>query len=161
MPATTRPHAKLALAAWLLLTFLVAGVSTLFTTPAIPTWYPTLHKPSFNPPNALFGPVWTILYALMAVSVWLIWKQPSSRARTLGIQLFLLQLALNFAWSFLFFGHHQVGAALIEIVILGLAILATILAFLLVSRPAAALLAPYLLWVAFATVLNLRIWQLN
>ncbi len=155
---TTRPHARLAFSGWLLLTFFVAGVSTLFT---IPTWYATLHKPSFNPPNAIFGPVWTILYALMAAAAWLVWKQPGSTARTRALRLFYLQLTLNFAWSLLFFGQHRIGLALLDIALLWVAILATTVSFLGLRRLAGALLIPYLLWVAFASVLNLRIWQLN
>ena len=100
-----KPH-WLALAGFLAVTFLVAGISAAFTAPAIPTWYAALAKPSFNPPNEVFGPVWTLLYFMMAVAAWLVWKRPSSRLRSSALLLFWIQLALNFAWSLIFFGQR-------------------------------------------------------
>lgn len=151
----------LALAGFRGATFLVAGVSTLFTTPSIPTWYAGLNKPSFNPPNDIFAPVWTTLYILMAIAAWLVWKQPPSAERSRGLQLFWIQLALNFAWSLIFFQLHLIGFALAGILMLWLAILATCLAFFGVSKPAGVLLLPYLAWVSFASLLNFEIWRLN
>jgi tryptophan-rich sensory protein len=142
----------------LVICFAVAGLGSLATTPNIPTWYATLNKPSWNPPNWLFGPVWTALYAMMAVAVWLVWKKTGWNT---AVIIFAVQLALNLAWSFIFFGFHQPGLAFLEIVLLWLAIAATILMFFQVSTVAASLLIPYLLWVSFAAALNFTIWRLN
>jgi benzodiazapine receptor len=150
-----------ALIGWLALCFTVAGISGAFSAKAIPTWYASLVKPSFNPPSQVFGPVWTVLYTMMAVSVWMVWKSPASRARMRALVLFCVQLALNFTWSGLFFVGHQIGAALVEIVLLWLAILATMVVFLAVRRDAAWLMIPYLAWVSFAGFLNWAIWKLN
>jgi tryptophan-rich sensory protein len=138
--------------------FAVAGLGSLATTPNIPTWYATLNKPSWNPPNWLFGPVWTVLYALMAVAVWLVWRRTGWGV---AVTIFAIQLALNLAWSFIFFGSHQPGLAFLEIVLLWLAIAATVLMFFQVSTVAAILMIPYLLWVSFAAALNYTIWRLN
>lgn len=142
----------------LLICFAVAGLGSLATTPNIPTWYATLNKPSWNPPNWLFGPVWTVLYALMAISAWLVWKRAGWRA---AILVFVIQLLLNLAWSFIFFGAHQIGLAFAEIVLLWIAIAATIWMFYPISKVAAVMLLPYLLWVSFAAGLNFTIWRLN
>lgn len=141
--------------------FLVAGISGTLTAQQIPTWYASLAKPGFNPPNELFGPVWTVLYGLMAISAWLAWRTPESPSRRLGLAFFWLQLALNFAWSLLFFRLHTILLAAVEIIALWLAILATTLFFARIRRSAAWLMLPYLAWVAFATVLNWAIWRLN
>lgn len=138
--------------------FAVGALGSFATTPEIPKWYATLRKPAWNPPNWLFGPVWTTLYAMMAVAAWLVWKRT---AWSMGLTLFSIQLALNLAWSFIFFKFHSQGLALIDIVLLWLAILATTIKFAAVSPLAAGLLVPYLLWVTFATVLNFTIWKLN
>lgn len=143
---------------FLIICFAVAGLGSLATTPNIPTWYATLNKPSWNPPNWLFGPVWTLLYAMMAVAGWLVWKRVGWGT---AIICFAVQLALNLAWSFIFFGAHQTGLAFLEIVLLWLAIVATIISFSSVSKTAAGLLTPYLLWVSFAATLNFTIWRLN
>ncbi len=142
----------------LVVCFAVAGLGAFATTPNIPTWYATLNKPSWNPPNWVFGPVWTLLYGLMAISVWLVWKRDGWNT---AVTIFAIQLALNLAWSFIFFGFHQTGLAFWEIVLLWLAIAATILMFFQVSTVAASLLIPYLLWVSFAAALNFTIWRLN
>ena len=138
----------------------VAAVGSLSTLPEIPTWYAELAKPAFTPPNWLFGPVWTLLYTLMAVALYLVWRtdQPQ-RESALGV--FALQLGLNLAWSVAFFGLHWPELALVIIVLLGLAIGATMRVFWRISRPATYLLVPYLLWVGFAGALNAAIAALN
>jgi len=140
----------------------VGAVSGYFTANEILTWYTTLNKPSFNPPNWIFGPAWTILYIFMAISMWLVWKSdvPSAKKNT-AIFIFAIQLILNFFWSILFFSFHQLGFALIEIILLWIFILLSILKFYPISTTAAYLLIPYLLWVSFASVLNFAIWRLN
>lgn len=140
---------------------LLGSVGGLVTVNEIPTWYATLNKPSFNPPNWLFGPVWTTLYVLMGISVYLIWKQPVSKERNKALQVFILQFILNFCWSFIFFGLHATGWALIEMIALSVLILLTILHFAKHSKLAAWLLVPYLAWVSFALLLNAAIWKLN
>ncbi len=124
-------------------------------------WYTDLSKPSFQPPNWLFAPVWTVLYIMMGLSFWLIWRQPASRERNMQVSIFLFQLLLNFLWSIFFFNFHMIGIALIDIVALWVMILVTIFSFRRVSKTAAWLLVPYLLWVSFATVLNWKIYTLN
>jgi benzodiazapine receptor len=158
---SSRAHERLGLVKWLAATFLVAMVSTVLTAPAIPTWYAALAKPSFNPPNQLFGPVWTVLYALMAIAAWLVWKRPDSATRSRALSFFWIQLALNFGWSLLFFHLHRIGAAFAEIILLWLAILMTTLYFFRLCRTAGWLLVPYLSWVAFAIALNYAIWRRN
>ena len=127
-------------------------------------WYAGLEKPPWNPPSWLFGPVWTVLYALMAVAGWLVWKAEdagAAGARRAGLVAFAVQLVLNAAWSWLFFGLHRPGAAFAEIMALWLAIAATLLLFRRVRPLAAALLLPYLAWVTFAAALNFTLWRLN
>ncbi len=137
-------------------------VGSFFTSGAIPTWYAALNKPPFNPPNWVFAPVWTILYILMGIAAFLVWRRGlSGEGVKLALLFFAIQLALNVAWSVLFFGFHSPRSAFFEIVILWLAIALTIVAFFRVSRPAAWLLVPYLLWVSFASVLNFAVWRLN
>lgn len=160
LPGPARGH-LLALGGFLAVTFLVAGVSTAFTAPAIPTWYTALAKPAFNPPSGIFGPVWTLLYCLMAVAAWLIWKRPSSHLRSSALLLYCVQLALNFAWSLIFFGQRLIGVGLIDIVLLWLAIAFTSVLFFRLSKAAGWMFVPYLAWVSFAGVLNFEIWQLN
>ena len=146
---------------WFGLCFTVAGVSGRWTAAEIPGWYRTLVRPSIAPPNWVFGPVWTLLYALMAIAAWQVWLSPSSPVRTWGMVLFLVQLGLNFGWSWIFFRQHAIGAALAEVVLLWAAIGATTLAFSRVSPVAAWLMAPYWAWVTFASVLNGAFWRLN
>ncbi len=159
--ASQRAHPTIVLIGFLAACFLVAGVSSTFTIAAIPGWYAALNKPSFNPPNGIFGPVWTLLYALMAVAAWLVWKQPASPLRSSALRIFWLQLFLNFAWSWIFFHEHRPGASLLEIFVLWLAILAATVLFMRVARLAAWLMLPYIAWVAFAAFLNFEIWRLN
>jgi translocator protein len=121
-------------------------------------WYASLHKPSWNPPGWVFGPVWTVLYLMMATAAWLVWRRQGwSRV----LWMYLGQLLLNAAWTPVFFGAREIGWALVVIVALWLAILLTLLAFLRASRAAGWLLAPYWAWVSFAAVLNVTLWRLN
>lgn len=143
------------------LTVVFGAVGGLVTAPEIPVWYAGLTKPSFNPPSWLFAPVWTTLYVLMGISLFLIWKQPVSKERNKAILFFISQFILNMAWSFIFFGMHETGWALVEMIILWLAILLTIFSFTKFSRIAAWLLVPYIVWVSFAMILNVAIWRLN
>lgn len=136
------------------------ALGSFFTVPAIGTWYGTLQKPVFSPPNFVFAPAWTILYILMGISLYFLWIS-SKKGREKAIKLFLIQLALNFFWSAIFFGLHSPGVALVEIIFLWSFIFLTIRASLPVSKNAAYLLYPYLVWVTFATVLNLSIVLLN
>jgi len=156
-----RPHAAAALIAWLVLCFAVAGISSIFTAHSLTTWYAALVKPPLNPPNWLFGPVWTLLYTLMAIAAWIVWKTRPSPCRRRGLRLFCVQLGLNFLWTWIFFGYHQMGTAFVDIVVLWIAILLTILTFKKMSTTAAWLLVPYFAWVTFAGYLNLAIWRLN
>ncbi len=137
-------------------------LGSLATMPSIATWYKTIAKPSFNPPNALFGPAWITLYALMGVALFLIWKRGTATAGVKSAMiLFFVQLVLNTLWSVLFFGLHQPMWAFIEILVLWLLILLTLIAFWRIALPAGLLLVPYFLWVSFASALNLAIWRLN
>jgi tryptophan-rich sensory protein len=157
----TRPHGMIALIGFLAATYLVAGVSTVFTVTSIMTWYAGLAKPSFNPPNQIFGPVWTVLYALMAIAGWMIWKRADSELRSRALLLFWVQLGLNFGWTLIFFRGHQIGLALVEILLLWLAILGTTVLFFRLRNAAGWMFVPYLAWVSFASVLNFAIWMKN
>lgn len=142
---------------------LAAGaLGTLVTFPSIQTWYGTLVKPPFSPPNWLFGPIWTLLYILMGVSVYLIWNKglKTKKVRE-ALYLFAIQLALNAIWSPVFFGAQNILLGLIVIIIMWIFILKTILAFVKLNKTAAYLLYPYLAWVSFATILNFSVWVLN
>ena len=124
-------------------------------------WYASLAKPDWNPPSNVFGPVWTTLYLLMGISAWLVWRKVGFSGATSVLGLFLVQLVLNSLWSYLFFGIHQPGLALIEIVILWSVILVITIGFWRISVTAGIMLLPYLCWVGFASVLNLQLWRLN
>ena len=137
------------------------GLSGLSVVSAMREWYPTVIKPDWTPPNHVFGPVWSALYMCMGTSVWLALRRLGGTWKNGPIGWFALQLALNWAWTPLFFGLHWIGGALIEIILLWLAIAATIKSFLPLSRPAAYLLIPYLGWVSAATALTYSIWRLN
>ncbi|MDD5502339.1 MAG: tryptophan-rich sensory protein [Candidatus Thermoplasmatota archaeon] len=138
----------------------VGLLGSIFTTPAIPTWFAGLEKPAFNPPNWLFAPVWTALYVLMGIAFFLVWKKDMGKDRK-AYALFEIQLTLNFAWSIVFFGMHSTLGGLVAISLLWVAILLTILRFAKTSKPAAWLLFPYLCWVTFAAILNGYIYALN
>jgi benzodiazapine receptor len=141
--------------------FAVAGVGSLFTRPAIEGWYAALRKPLWTPPNWIFGPVWSALYLSMAIAAWLVWRRAGFAGARLPLTLFALQLVLNLAWTGVFFGLRMPRAAFAEIVLLWLFILATTAAFWPLSRAAAWLMVPYLLWVTYAATLNYGIWRLN
>ena len=157
----------LTLVACVVVSELAGIIGSVFTTPSIGTWYAGLAKPSFNPPAWVFGPVWTTLFLLMGVALYLVWTKRtgflffSNKKIGLAVGIFGVQLVLNTLWSILFFGLHSPGAALAEIVFLWLAILGTIVAFYKISKPAAYLLVPYIAWVSFAVVLNYMLWRLN
>ncbi len=138
----------------------IAG--SVFTFSSVTTWYPLLNKPNFNPPNWIFGPVWTILYALMGMSLFLVWKKElkSNKAKH-ALQIFFIQLALNFSWSFVFFGLQNPLSAFVVIIFLWISIVYTIMLFKKISKTAALLLYPYIAWVSFAVLLNLSIVLLN
>jgi len=151
----------LKLLASLALPLILGAIAGLYTADAIPEWYKGLNRPSFSPPNWLFGPVWTILYILMGVSLFLIWKQGVSKERNIALFVFLLQLLLNFAWSFIFFYYNMIGLALIEIILLWIIILVMLVLFYKIKPMAAYLNIPYLLWVSFATILTAAYFILN
>jgi benzodiazapine receptor len=133
------------------------------TSRAIPTWYATLEKPGWNPPNRIFAPAWTALYVFMGLASWLVWRNRDRQPREakVGLVLYGVQLALNLAWSLIFFGLRRPYLALVEIIGLWVAVLGTIISFGRVNSRAAALLVPYQLWVTFAAALNGAIWWLN
>ena len=147
------------LCGFILLCLAVGGISGAITPRAIAEWYPTLNKPPFNPPNWVFGPVWTLLYVMMASAAWRAWQKGAKVNGALGW--FYVQLALNFQWTFLFFGAHSIGLALVEIVLLWASIAVTGLKFWKLDKAAGWLMAPYLAWVSFATLLNASFWWLN
>jgi benzodiazapine receptor len=155
---------------WLILAAFVAAalgagaVGALFS-PAVSApakhWYAMLAKPEWAPPNGWFGPVWTLLYLMMGTSVWLIWRERYHRGRTAALAAYAIQLLLNAAWAPVFFGAKNIGAGLFLIVALWLSIAWTMREFAAVRAAAAWMLAPYLIWVGFASALNLAIWKLN
>lgn len=130
------------------------------TAVSVGDWYQTLEKPEWTPPDRVFGPVWTTLFVLMALAAWLVWRREVPPRRT-ALALFAVQLALNIAWSGLFFTLRSPGLAFAEILLLWCAIASTLWAFWRISRPAGLLLTPYLLWVSYAAALNLAIWRIN
>jgi tryptophan-rich sensory protein len=141
--------------------FASAAVGALLTSPNVPEWYENLNKPSWTPPSWVFGPIWSFLYLLMGISAWQVWRKVGFRLAVVPLVLFGVQLILNMLWSGLFFGLRSPGVALIEIVFLWCAILATTIAFYRRSVAAGWLMLPYLAWVSFALALNLAIWSLN
>jgi benzodiazapine receptor len=152
----------LKLVASIILCQLAGLIGSIFTTPAIPTWYESLNKPFFNPPNWIFGPVWVSLYLLMGVSLFVIWKRRKNNPyANKGLIFFFVQLILNAGWSMAFFGLQSPLLGLINIILLWLAIFFTIQYFFKISRIAALLLLPYIVWVSFAALLNISLWVLN
>ena len=149
------------MAASVVLPQLVGGLAALFTYPAIDSWYAGLEKPLLSPPNWVFGPVWTSLYLLMGIAAYLVWRQVAKKEAKTALIYYCLQLVANFWWSVIFFAGQNIAAAMFEIVVLWLLILLTIVSFARVSRPAAWLLVPYLVWVSFAGYLNYSLLVLN
>ena len=161
-PKTSVTHATSAqypaLIVFVVLCFAAAGIGGFFPPDS---WYASLNRPSYAPPNWVFGPVWTLLYVMMAVAGWLVWKSSGSVGKRFALTMFGIQLVLNAAWSVIFFGWHQPGWAFLEICMLWLAIATTVVSFKRRSSAAAVLLIPYLAWVSFAAVLNYGFWSLN
>jgi benzodiazapine receptor len=149
------------LASLISICLVVAGSGAIVTGTSVNLWYPTLRKPSWNPPSWVFGPVWTTLYVMMAIAAWLVWRKRDFDGARCALLLFAAQLALNAAWTPLFFGLKNPLAGLLDIIPLCVAILATTVYFWRVSAIAGMLLIPYWLWVCFATALNFTIWKLN
>ncbi len=143
---------------WLIVTFGAAAIGARFLPDA---WYRALKKPSWNPPDQVFGPVWTLLYLLMAAAAWLIWRKFGIAEAVVPLGFFILQLALNAGWSWLFFGRHEPRAAFIDLCLLWVTILITLILFLGRVALAGVLLLPYLAWVSFAGALNWTVWKLN
>jgi benzodiazapine receptor len=155
-------HTIIKLIISILASFAAAGIGSIFTFKAIPTWYRGLKKPRYTPPNWAFGPVWTTLYILMGISVFLIWQKGlAANGATLAFILLWVQLALNALWSVIFFGIKSKGGGVITIIILWLLILATMITSFRVSGWAGALLIPYIVWVSIASYLNIGVWVLN
>lgn len=146
----------------LAMTFIAAAIGGIFTIPSITNWYPTLQKPAFTPPNWVFGPVWTTLYFLMAVSFYLVWAKKSKEKYFKGAaEIYFMQLVLNVLWSVVFFGFRNTLGGLLVIIPLWTSILVTIFKFYKVDKNAAYLLIPYILWVSIASSLNYLVWILN
>jgi translocator protein len=141
---------------WLVLCFTAACIA-FFVRPD--AWYDTLQKPTWNPPSWIFGPAWTLLYFLMALAAWLVWREGGWRKQGRALGLFVLQWLLNAMWSPLFFGLHRPDLALLDIILLWISIVATLIVFLKVNKTAGVLLIPYLGWVTFAAILNFSIWN--
>jgi len=156
-----KPKDILPLLVAVLISELAGVIGSVFTFPSVSGWYQTLQKPALNPPGWIFGPVWTGLFLLMGIAVFLVWRRTRTKGRRVALFAFGIQLALNVCWSIIFFGLHQPGWSLVEIVVLWIAILCTTVLFYRQSKPAAILFLPYLLWVTFATYLNFEIWSLN
>ncbi len=152
-----------ALVVFLVLSLTAGGIGGFWTAPATASggWYYQIEKPSWTPPSWLFGPVWTMLYIAMGVAAWLVWRRGGWEAQRIPLTFWLVQLVLNTLWSGLFFGLRSLALGALEIVFLWIAILMTILVFRPVSRAAAWLMAPYLLWVTFAAALTFAVWRLN
>ena len=145
---------------WLAVCFVAAAIGALASIQA-GSFYLSLVRPAWAPPASVFGPVWTVLYAAMAIAAWLVWREGGFRRARSALMLFLAQLALNAVWSWLFFAWHLGALAFFDILLLWILIVATLIAFWRIRALAGALLIPYLLWVSFAAVLNYTVWQLN
>jgi benzodiazapine receptor len=160
MASLTRKQQIAGLVGWLVVSFITAAIGGAASVNAAP-FYGELVRPEWAPPSFLFGPVWTILYILMGIAAWLVWRVGGFRAARSALMLFLAQLALNALWSWLFFAWQRGGLAFADILLLWLLIVATIVLFWRVRPLAGVLLVPYLLWVTFASALNYAIWRLN
>ncbi len=148
----------ISLLVWILISFIPAAVGSQYMPGE---WYTQLQKPSWTPPGYLFAPVWTFLYLSMGVAAWLVWKRGGFSSAPVALTLFLIQLVVNGLWSWLFFGLYRPELAFVDIAVLWCLILASMIAFWRESTPAGLLMAPYLLWVSFASALNFSIWRLN
>jgi translocator protein len=160
MPSLSNQKQILGLVAWLVVSFAASGVGAAASIQA-KSFYSQLVQPNWAPPSEIFGPVWTILYTLMGIAAWLVWRSGGFRPNRQALTLFLLQLAFNALWSWLFFAWYLGVLALADIAVLWILIVATLVSFWRVRPLAGALLIPYLLWVSFASVLNYSLWQLN
>lgn len=158
---TQRVRSVLALGVCVAGCFAAAGIGGVATARSVGTWYQELAKPPFSPPDWVFGPVWTVLYLMMGVAAWLVWRRAGLRDGAAALTLFGVQLALNAAWSWLFFGFRLPGVAFVELLVLWAAIAATLVAFWRTTLAAGLLMVPYLAWVSFAAALNLALWRLN
>ena len=155
-----KPYLKLIIS--IIIPLAVGAIAGSFTASSVNGWFATLNKPSFNPPDWIFFPVWTTLYILMGIAFYLVWNSHAKlEKRYTAYTYYWLQLALNFLWSFLFFNFHRPDLAFLDIILLFMLIAGTMYSFRKISKTAAWLLVPYLLWVGFATVLNFQIWKLN
>lgn len=154
-------HSWTVLLGLLVLCFGVAILAGAVTSRSVDVWYPTLAKPGFTPPDWLFGPVWSVLYTLMAIAAWLVWRRAGLQGGGFAFLLFGLQLALNLEWTILFFGQHAIGWALADMAVLLFLIVATMISFWRIDRIAGLLFLPYVLWVGYAMLLNAAIWYLN
>jgi tryptophan-rich sensory protein len=150
-----------ALLGFIVLCFAVGGIGGVVTNSALYDWYPTIAKPTWTPPNWVFGPVWSALYFMMACAVWLVWRQGNAVSRTVPMACFGIQLMLNLVWSLLFFGWRSPSAAFVGVLLLWVSIAATARVFAGRSRIAGLMMAPYLAWTSFAAILNFYIWRLN
>jgi benzodiazapine receptor len=155
-------HAKqiVGLIGWLLLSFVAAAIGAVASVQAA-TFYQQLAQPTWAPPSSVFGPVWSVLYALIGIAAWLVWREGGWRRQRGVLTLFLVQLGMNALWSWLFFAWHRGALAVADIALLWLLIVATLVGFWRVRPLAGALLLPYLCWVSFASALNFAVWQLN
>lgn len=160
MTRMSQKNQIIGLVGWLVISFIAAGIGAAASVQAS-SFYAGLVRPSWAPPSAVFGPVWTILYALMGIAAWLVWRAKGFRAARASLVLFLVQLAVNALWSWLFFGWHLGAPAFADILLLWLLIVTTLALFWRVRLLAGVLLIPYLLWVSFASVLCYSVWQLN
>ena len=146
----------------LVITLGIGFSGSFFTRPEIDGWFQTITKPSWNPPNYIFGPVWTTLYVLMGIALFLVWKsRANERLKKPAFTFFVIQLVLNFLWSLIFFNQHEIGWAMVDIILLWIFILLTIFSFAKINKTAAWLLVPYISWVSFAAILNFTIWRMN
>ena len=149
------------LIAFIVLCFSAAAFGSVFTNKSLKTWYQTIKKPTWNPPNKIFGPVWSALYLMMALAGWMVWERLPQKGFSVPMVLFFVQLVLNTFWSVIFFGLRSPGWAFVEVVILWIGITLTMVSFWAVYWVAGVLFLPYLLWVSFAAILNFTIWRLN
>jgi len=156
----SRAQQVVGLVGWLLLSFAASAIGAVASVQAA-TFYQELTQPSWAPPSSVFGPVWSVLYALMAISAWLVWREGGWRRQRSVLILFVIQLTFNALWSWLFFAWHRGGLAFADIVLLWLLIVATLIGFWRVRPLAGVLLLPYLCWVSFASALNFAVWHLN